>query len=71
MFRKAVQEIMQKNYGIAKSYINKLSIFGFLTEAQKDSIAYSMFILKYEDGEVIFKENDDANSFYIVTHGRV
>lgn len=71
IFKKTMEEIMQKNYGLAKSYISKLSLFGFLTEAQKDSVAYSMFILKYSDTEVIFKENDDANSFYIVTQGRV
>ena len=46
-FRKAMQEILQRNYGMGKSFINKLSIFNFLTGAQKDSIAYSMFILKY------------------------
>lgn len=30
-----------------------------------------MLILKYSDNEIIFKENDDANSFFIVTQGRV
>lgn len=27
--------------------------------------------LKYQSDEVIFKEGDDANSFYIVTEGDV
>lgn len=71
VFKKTMEEILQKNYGLAKAYINKLHLFGFLTESQKDSVAYSMLILKYSDSEIIFKENDDANSFFIITQGKV
>jgi hypothetical protein len=50
-----MEEAVKQNYGTAKNYINKLSLFKFLTEQQKDSIAYEMVSLKYEDGEIIFK----------------
>lgn len=62
---------MRKNYSTAKLHINNLPLFSFLTEQQKDAIAYSMISLKYLEGEVIFKEFDDANSFYIILEGSV
>ncbi len=30
-----------------------------------------MLCLKFEDGEVIFKEFDDANSFYVIWKGQI
>ena len=46
-------------------------MFASLTEKQRDTISYNMLSLKYENEEVIFKLNDDANSFFIVTKGKV
>lgn len=36
-----------------------------------NSIAYAMTTLKYQPNNPIFKEGDDANSFYIITEGEV
>lgn len=66
-----MEDITLRNYDIAKKYIDSLSFFSHFTEAQKDSIAYSMFILKYENKEIIFKEKDDANAFFIIVSGKV
>lgn len=46
-FRTTVQEYVKKNYSLAKIYINKLPVFSFLTEKQKDSISYNMVNLRY------------------------
>ena len=56
---------------MAKTYMDKISAFDFLTTSQKDAIAYNMHSLKYEENEVIFKEGDDANSFYVIVSGDV
>lgn len=60
---------MKKNFALSKTYIDKLPIFSYLTNTQRDSISYKMLNLKYADNEVIFKEDDDANSFFIVIEG--
>jgi cGMP-dependent protein kinase len=46
-FRKTLEATVRKNYTTAKQNINTLPLFSFLTEQQKDSIAYSMISLKY------------------------
>jgi CRP-like cAMP-binding protein len=51
--------------------LKNVSLLGFLSEKQKDSMAYNMVSLKYEDREAIYKCNDDANALYIVTEGSV
>lgn len=47
VFRKTLEDITVRNYDVAKKYIDSLSFFSHFTEFQKDSIAYSMFVLKY------------------------
>ena len=71
VFRRTLEDITVKNYDIAKKYVSSLALFNHFTEAQKDSIAYSMVALKYQNKEIIFKEKDDANSFFIIASGKV
>lgn len=70
-FREAVEDLVKKNYALARNHINNTQIFSFLTDRQKDTIAYNMLTLKFENDEVIFKINEDANSFYIIVKGSV
>lgn len=49
VFRQTLEDYVKKNYSLAKTHINKLPLFSFLTEKQKDSISYNMISLKYED----------------------
>jgi len=39
--------MVKQNYQMAKSYMNKISAFDFLTDNQKDAIAYNMHNLRY------------------------
>lgn len=71
IFRQTLEDYVKKNYVLANMHVNKLPLFSFLTEKQKDSISYNMVSLRYDDEEVIFKESDDANSFYIIVKGKV
>lgn len=48
-FKDTLEGTVRKNYSVAKQYISALPLFSFLTEQQKDSIAYSMLSLKYEN----------------------
>lgn len=66
-----MEEIAKRSYTLAKSFIKNVSLLGFISEKQKDSLAYNMLSLKYEDREVVYKRGDDANAFYIVTEGLV
>lgn len=56
---------------MAKPFLQKIPLFQFLSPNQINSIAYSMNNLKYNANENIFKQGDDANSFYIVTEGQI
>ena len=63
--------MVRNNYRLAKPFVSKLPIFSFLSNKQKDAISYNMNTLKYQDGDSIFKEGDDAASFYIIISGLV
>ena len=63
--------MVRNNYRLAKPFVSKLAIFSFLSNKQKDGISYNMNTLKYQEGDVIFKEGDDAASFYIIISGLV
>lgn len=63
--------MVRNNYRLAKPFVSKLSIFSFLSNKQKDAISYNMNTLKYQEGNAIFKEGDDAASFYIIISGLV
>ena len=71
VFRKTLEDITVKNYDVAKKYLDSITFFSNFTETQKDSIAYAVVVLKYENRETIFKEKDDANAFFIIISGRV
>lgn len=66
-----MEEYVKKNFALAKEHLDKYPLFAGLTEKQRDAISYNMLSLRYENDEVIFKLNDDANSFFIVTKGNV
>ena len=63
--------MVKSNYKLAKPFVGKLPIFSFLSNKQKDAISYNMNTLKYQVGDAIFKEKDDATSFYIIISGLV
>lgn len=70
-FRKTVQEISRRNYEIAKAFIYKTSVFAYLSKYEKNAIAYNTLFLRFEKGQTIFTEGQEANSFYIITSGRI
>ena len=70
-FKIYTEELLKRNYKIAKPLLLKVPLFQFLAKNQLNSIAYAMNSLNYNSGDFIFKEGDDANAFYIVAEGAV
>jgi hypothetical protein len=66
IFLKVQKEMVKNNFKIAKPHVNKLQIFKYLTEKQKNAISYRMHTLKYEPNDIIFNLGDSATSFYII-----
>jgi len=71
LFQKIQRDMVKNNYKIAKPFVNKLPLFSFLSNKQKDSISYRMNTLKYPENEAIFKAGDDAVSFFVIISGLV
>ena len=52
-----MQEIVKKNYVLAKSFINVMTLFRYLTNREKNLIAYNTLYLKYNEGSIILQED--------------
>ena len=66
-----MQEVTIKNYENVKEHVKNSKIFNYLTTREKNAISYNSHELKFHKGEIIFKEGDDANSFFIVMKGKI
>lgn len=51
--------------------LDKISIFGGLTESHLYQIFKRLMLVRYHAGDVIFREGDCASYVYIVMHGKV
>jgi len=47
-FKKMTQNMVKKNYQLAKKYVENIKFFSCLTKKQKDAIAYNMHELRYD-----------------------
>ena len=54
-----------------RKFLEVLSFFKDLTEDQKNALASCCLTETYEEGQVIFNQGDDANSFYVIQEGKV
>jgi CRP-like cAMP-binding protein len=70
-FKQTMTEMVEKCYGVARPYMDRIRIFKFLTAREKDAIAHAMVQMKFEKGEHIFKQNEDASTFAIVKEGNI
>ena len=50
LFRRAVQDIVKRNYEQSKVFIDKIPLFRFLTKREKNAVAYNTLLLKFEEG---------------------
>ena len=63
--------MIKKDFNLAKQHIEKASIFRYLTSKERNLLAYNTNTLRFEKDAIIFKERDDANSFFIVIKGKI
>lgn len=70
-FKVVEKEIIKENFKNSIKYINELQLFEYVTEEQKNSIACSMFTLKFPKNSIIYRKNDEATSLFIVKSGEI
>lgn len=68
-FRKAVEEIIIKEYEENKAFMESIRFFRYLTNDHKDAIAGSLVIQNFVKGQTIINEGDPGSSFYIIKNG--
>lgn len=68
-FRKAIEEMMTREYEENRQFIENVKFFGTMTGDQKDRLASVLFTQKFSNGQNIVSEGDPASSFYIIKDG--
>ncbi|CAD8120025.1 unnamed protein product [Paramecium sonneborni] len=69
-FRKSVETIMRSEQEKNRKYLESVKFFNQLTQEQKDAVAGVLISQKFNAGEVIVNEGDQASSFYIIVEGQ-
>jgi len=70
-FRKAVEEMITKQYQDNRIFIEDVKFFNAMTSDQKDAAASVLISQKFTKGQTIVNEGDPASSFYIIKEGTV
>ncbi|EAR85527.2 CGMP-dependent kinase 5-1 (macronuclear) [Tetrahymena thermophila SB210] len=70
-FKKAIAEVVHREYGENRSFIDKIKFFNSMTNEQKDSIANVLITQVFKKGEIIVADGDMASSYYIIKKGKV
>jgi len=70
-FRKAVEELITKEYEENRKFIDAVKFFHTMTSNQKDAAASVLISQKFAKGQTIVNEGDPASSFYIIKEGTV
>jgi len=56
---------------VTKKDLKSIVILGFLTDEMIDTLLPITELLKFDEGEVVFREGDDADTFYMVRRGKI
>lgn len=70
-FRRAVEEMITKEYEENRKFMEVVRFFHNLTNEQKDAIAAVLIVQKFYKNQIIVTEGDPASSFYIIKEGQV
>ncbi|OMJ88882.1 hypothetical protein SteCoe_2545 [Stentor coeruleus] len=70
-FRSAVETVNAQNYKENKAFVDSVPLFSVLNHAQKDSLVGSLSSLKFRPNDVIVKEGDPGDLFYLIKDGIV
>lgn len=70
-FRKTVEELVQKELPTNRGFMESVSFFNFMNPEQKDAIAHGLINQKFQPGDHIVTEGDQADSFFMIKEGTV
>jgi cGMP-dependent protein kinase 1 len=70
-FRSAVETVNAQNYKENKNFIDTVPLFSVLTPVQRDSLVGSLSTLMFRPNDIIVKEGDPGDLFYIIKDGTV
>ncbi|CAK82587.1 unnamed protein product (macronuclear) [Paramecium tetraurelia] len=70
-FRRAVEEMITKEYEENRKFMEVVRFFHNLTNEQKDAIAAVLIVQKFYKNQIIVNEGDPGSSFYIIKEGTV
>lgn len=65
-FRKIVEQFTIKHFTDNRAFLDKVNFFQSMTNSQKDSIAHVLISQKFDKGQPIVNEGDQADSYYII-----
>ncbi len=63
--------LMKYIFFIRKINQSQVSFFSFMTAPQKDSIAHTLITNKFQTGQLIVNEGDQADSYFVIKSGEV
>ncbi|KAM3140588.1 hypothetical protein pb186bvf_007400 [Paramecium bursaria] len=70
-FKKSVEDMMSKEYDDNRRFIETVTFFSFMTAEQRDSIASALITTRFQPGQHIVNEGDQADSYYVIKEGEV
>ncbi|VWU49858.1 cGMP-dependent protein kinase [Hepatocystis sp. ex Piliocolobus tephrosceles] len=69
-FRATLKQLSNRNFNENRSFIDCVSVFDMLTEAQKNMITNACVIQNFKPGETIVKQGDYGDVLYILKEGK-
>ena len=60
----------EATFASLEASIKKVDLFSFLTDEQRQTLVNAMFKLEFKDGDVIIKQGDQPDNFYILNSGK-
>lgn len=70
-FRKTIDELIESQFSVNRKFLDEISFFNTMTITQKNAIAHALSSQKFQVGQPIVKEGEQASSYYIVQSGEV
>ncbi|KAM3140827.1 hypothetical protein pb186bvf_007054 [Paramecium bursaria] len=70
-FRKAVEELVQREFQENRTFIDSINFFDWMNSDQKDAIAGVIVTQQFKQDEPIVIEGDPATSYFIIKSGIV
>lgn len=70
-FKNALKTISQESYEENMQFLSLVNFFQYLNDAQKEALVNSLNIYKFGKGDIIVREGDIGDLFYIIKEGKV